>query len=235
MDEKAQKLLAEMLHGARLAFSNAEQLCREGEVLAKEGCFPRALFLHQISLEECAKVDMIGTWATNLLVGGGVDVERMAKAFRSHEAKNYSNAYMAAATQDEKEARKRGDNQAAVEAFQSLQKQFHKDSNTAKNAALYVDFRDSGFVAPTDVITKEAARGTWAVNVYFLDLTAPKIRLLERMQNDPGALGTTAKWFIDKSEALRKLKADEMDSALAELMQEMVKRHIEGQSQAGKK
>ena len=43
--------------GAEKTFDNAERLFHEAELLAKGGAVARALCLHQISLEECSKVN----------------------------------------------------------------------------------------------------------------------------------------------------------------------------------
>jgi AbiV family abortive infection protein len=52
-------LLSVLVRGAERTFDNAEGLYREAEILAKAGATPRALFLHQISLEECSKIESI--------------------------------------------------------------------------------------------------------------------------------------------------------------------------------
>ena len=56
MDNDARTLLSEMSRGAQLTFSNAEELYREGDLLRENGSMNRALFLYQISLEECGKI-----------------------------------------------------------------------------------------------------------------------------------------------------------------------------------
>jgi len=89
-DEKA--LLNELIRGAREAFSNAEKLYVEASLLHKNGALTRSLFLHQISMEECAKVDLLGGWATSLLMGTPVNVAKLARAMASHKAKNRSSA-----------------------------------------------------------------------------------------------------------------------------------------------
>ena len=54
--------LSQLVRGASLAFANAVELLREAKTLSAYGAFSRALFLHQISLEECGKTEMIGWW-----------------------------------------------------------------------------------------------------------------------------------------------------------------------------
>jgi hypothetical protein len=49
-----------LVRGAEKTFDNAERLFREAEILAKGGAVARALCLHQISLEECSKVNNCG-------------------------------------------------------------------------------------------------------------------------------------------------------------------------------
>jgi AbiV family abortive infection protein len=234
MDEKSKSLLSEMSRGVQLTFSNAEQLYCEGELLRKNGSLSRALFLHQISLEECGKIEIVGAWATNLLIGEGVDISKMTKAFRSHEAKNYANSYFAKLTTEEREARKRGAHKEAVEAFRRFQAKFHQELNTAKNASLYVDFKDGMFSAPSEVITEEMVVGIAAVNAYFLGLTGPKVRMLQRMEKDNGVLEKTTKWFVERVEELKASKPDELGTAMDALIQEMFDRYREEEARADK-
>jgi AbiV family abortive infection protein len=93
MYDNDKTLLLELVRGAELTFQNAEQLFSEAVLLRKNGHLNRALFLHQISMEECAKIDILGAWATNLMSSGVVDLARLTKAIRNHKAKNYTNAY----------------------------------------------------------------------------------------------------------------------------------------------
>jgi AbiV family abortive infection protein len=225
MDAKTRTLLSEMSRGAQLTFTNAEELCAEGDLLRRNGSMNRALFLHQISLEECGKIEIIGAWATNLLLGAHVDVPEMTKAFRSHQAKNYANAYFATPTAAELEARARGDTRAAVEAFERFQKRFHNESNAAKNASLYVDFTNNSFSTPSEVITEEMVIGIATVNLYFLRLTGPKVRMLGRMSKDEGALERTIKGFSERAADLRAQKPEDAAGAMEALMQEIFSKY----------
>src|SRR5690554_704085 len=67
------RIVSEIARGANAVFRNADELWSEACALAQLQHFSRALFLHQISLEECAKVDMLGAWATSLLLDHDVD------------------------------------------------------------------------------------------------------------------------------------------------------------------
>ena len=225
MDAKMRTILSEMSRGAQLTFTNAEELYAEGDLLRRNGSMNRAVFLHQISLEECGKIEIIGAWATNLFLGGHVDVPEMTKAFRSHEAKNYANAYFATPTAEELEARERGDKRAAVEAFERFQQKFHNESNSAKNASLYVDFKNNRFSAPSEVIAEEMVIGIAAVNLYFLGLTGPKVRMLERMSKDDGALERTIKWFSERAADLKAQKPEDAAGAMEALMQEVFSKY----------
>ena len=57
---KDRELLAELVRGAEICFANAEQLFEEASLLRENKHFSRSIFLNQIAMEECAKVDMIG-------------------------------------------------------------------------------------------------------------------------------------------------------------------------------
>jgi AbiV family abortive infection protein len=89
-------LLSELARGAQKTFDNADALYREAKLLGASGALGRALFLHQISLEECAKIETLGAWATSLLAGYSVDEKKVVVGFASHARKNRTNAYMLA-------------------------------------------------------------------------------------------------------------------------------------------
>lgn len=224
MDAKAKELLTELTRGVELAFENAEQLYREGEILRKKKAHSRSLLLHQMSLEECGKIDIIGGWAMTLVLGKEIDFARMAKAFRSHESKNYANSYYATASAEERQAKERGDNKAAVEAFKKLQEQFHKDSNTAKNASIYVDFIDGRFVSPSERITEQLSLEIAAVNLYFLQLTAPKVRMVKGLGED-AAKENVLKWVVTEFEKLRGAGIKDVEDATSKILEEMFERY----------
>ena len=95
----------------------------------------RALCLHQISLEECSKVNNLGAWAVSLILGFEVDQKKVLAAFSRHASKNKSNAYLLKGSAAETEAKARGDWDAAMAAFRQTQDEFHEKSNRAKNAS----------------------------------------------------------------------------------------------------
>jgi hypothetical protein len=61
-----------------------------------------------------------------------------------------------------------GDFSGAVNAFSDMQKRFHMKANSAKNAALYVDFVDGQFVAPNERITPQMVAEAATLNEEFL-------------------------------------------------------------------
>jgi AbiV family abortive infection protein len=231
-DESRRALLREFRRGADLIFSNAEQLFYEAEALRKNGSLARALFLHQISMEECAKIEMIGAWATTLLMGENVDLKVVGHGFRSHKAKNHTNAYMASVIGEELEARKRGDWEGAMKAFNEFKTRFHNELNTAKNAALYVDFEGGVFTAPKDVVNEETAVGIWALNQHFLHVTFPHLRLLRRIEEDDGSWERAVKTFTARAEELRATIKDEPEAAMQMLMDEMLKAYRDDKTES---
>jgi AbiV family abortive infection protein len=83
-----------LIRGAQAAFANAQELFFEAAILGKAGHLSRALFLHQISMEECGKVDLLSGWIAGELLGFQQDTKKLERALASHEAKNIANAYM---------------------------------------------------------------------------------------------------------------------------------------------
>ncbi len=189
--------------GAVKTFENAEQLFFEAELLAKAGAVSRALFLHQISLEECSKIETLGAWAVSLIVGFDVDQKKVLAALARHASKNKSNAYMLEGSAAEKEAKSRGDFKAALDAFKKTQEEFHHASNTAKNASLYVDWVDGAFVPPGERITKEMLSEITARNAEFLGYAHNGIKMLQRLATSPDKMGGLISGFVEQTEKLR--------------------------------
>ena len=180
LSKSNQDLLAEFSRGGALILDNAEQLYREACILRDHGALSRALCLHQLSKEECGKLELLGGYAVSIASGDPVNLKLMAKTLRDHRAKNNANAYFAGVTEHERAARERKDWTTASRAFDKLKATLHDIFNTNKNAALYVGFEKRKFVAPKDVITEELVEDIAALNQYFLSLTGGVAHALDR-------------------------------------------------------
>ena len=178
----------------------------------------RALCLHQISLEECSKVNNLGTWAVSLLLGFEVDQKKVLGAFGRHAAKNKSNAYMLERSEVEKEANSRGDRDAAMVAFKQTQDEFHESSNRAKNASLYVDWIDGEFVAPSERITKEMLAEIVERNAEFLGYAYNHLALIRQIEKEPDAMRSLLSDVVQQVEKLGKEKPDHLRGAMETLL-----------------
>ena len=215
--------LSVLVRGAEKTFDNAEKLFFEAELLAKAGATARALCLHQISLEECSKVESMGAWATSLLSGLEADQNKILAAFRRHSSKNKSNAYMLEGSQAEKDAKARGDWEKVREEFEKLQMEFHQASNDAKNASLYVDWKDGEFVSPSEQITPEMLTYIIQRNQKFLGYAYNSLKMLKRLDKSPEDLQDLIVEFI---EAAEKMRADEPGDVMA-ASNELVQRFLD--------
>ncbi len=211
--------LSVLVRGAEKTFDNAENLYFEAEILAKAGATARALCLHQISLEECSKIENMGAWATSLLSGLEVDQNKVLAAFRRHSSKNKSNAYMLEGSQAEKDAKARRDWETAREEFKKLQTEFHEASNDAKNASLYVDWIDGKFVSPSELITPEMLEQIIERNRTFLGYAQNSLNMLKRLDKSPEDLQDLIVEFIAAAEKMRAEKPDDLMAASNELVQ----------------
>jgi AbiV family abortive infection protein len=160
-------------------FSNAEALFTEATILANEGAWARALFLHQISLEECAKIEIIGASVVSALRGQEIQLNSLQRTFSRHESKNNTNAYFLPLSESEKHAIEKNDIHEGAAAFKYLQKEFHKDSNGDKNTSLYVDYKDD-FISPLETISENTFIKVRERNEIFMSLSDNKIKLLNR-------------------------------------------------------
>lgn len=178
----------------------------------------RALCLHQISLEECSKVDSLGAWAVSLVVGFDVDQKKVLSAFARHASKNKSNAYMLKASEAESEARLRGDWDGAMAAFKDSQEAFHERSNQAKNASLYVDWIDGEFAAPSERISKEMLAEITERNAEFLGNSHNSLKMLRRLEESPDKMRGLLSGFVEQVEKLREEKQDNPMEAMEALL-----------------
>jgi AbiV family abortive infection protein len=206
MKQTEKELLDAIGRGAQLTFANADALYNEAQLLGTNGSFARALTLHQISMEECSKIDMLGAAAISVLMGHSIDLKELANRFRQHRIKNYNNAYMSVTTDAERQATKRGEVARAVQIFRTQQADIHRLLNTKKNASLYVDYCDGKFVSPSERITEEMATQIQQMNGFFLTHGANSIRVLSTVASDPDAVAAQAKDFTSR---LAELKASE--------------------------
>lgn len=177
LTDEAAALAHRLIAGAEKIFANAEALFSEATILANSRAWPRALFLHQIALEECAKVDALGAAVVSLLMGHEVNINALRRAFRHHEYKNKANAYFLAATEAERQARDSGDIDAARREFKQRQDAFHEESNTDKNASLYVDFGNT-FTSPQDLISEEVFVKVRKRNEEFMSIAFHHVKML---------------------------------------------------------
>jgi AbiV family abortive infection protein len=210
--------LSVLVRGAEKTFDNAEKLYFEAALLAKAGAIARGLCLHQISLEECSKIEIMGAWATSLLSGLEVDQKKVLAAFRRHSSKNKSNAYMMDGSQAEKDAKARGDWEAAREQFKEFQMEFHEASNDAKNASLYVDWRDGEFVSPSERITPEMLAQIIERNEAFLGYAQNSLKMLKRLDKSSEDLQDLIVEFIAGAEKMRAEKPDDLMAVINELV-----------------
>jgi AbiV family abortive infection protein len=215
-------VLRELVSGAEKIFENAESLFNEARLLMANGFFIRALVLHQISLEECAKIEILGAWATGLLISHQVDMKKLEAVMASHARKNRSNAYFLGLSEEEELALEAGDTEAAIKAFRELQDKFHRKANTAKNAALYVDFKDGKFVTPNE---------TASLNEEFLGISFRNVELLRKLEAAPEIHSEWAARFEKMAEELKAKYPDNPGKVMELLLEEMV--HNEAKKRLG--
>ncbi len=104
MKQPERQLLEEIVRGAQLIFENAKNLYNEAQLLGRSGAFARALTLHQISMQECSTIDMLGAAGHQRAHGDPVQLNHLATKFRQHKVKNYNTAYWSVVTDAETES-----------------------------------------------------------------------------------------------------------------------------------
>jgi AbiV family abortive infection protein len=221
MDKYDRNLFAEMARGAKLLFDNAEALYNEAQLLGTQGHFARALCLHQVSMEECSKIDLLGAAVVGMLVGHPIDLEKLSKRMAQHKVKNYNNAYFMSATDAERDARKSGDWATARKLFRLQQEAFHTALNDNKNASLYVDFVEGRFVTPSERVSETLATQTQQMNGFFLNHGSLHVRLLQRFIDEPDLLEGRLKTLLTSFQGLQEIAPAEREDRLMELLETM--------------
>jgi AbiV family abortive infection protein len=214
--------VSQLARGAALALANAESLFREAAILLSCRAYSRCLFLHQISLEECGKIEILGGWATSLLMGLPSDATKVESALANHKAKNFANAYMLPVNEAERAAREASDWSTAMRIFDEQQANFHNKSNERKNAALYVDLVGGVFHEPAERITEEMCHQIAGTNAEFLQLVRPKVAMLARWSEDLEGTRATLMEFQARLEALRAEHPSDPQRALDGVLDEML-------------
>lgn len=222
---KSDVALPDLAEGARRVFENASDLYDEAVLLGGAGAACRALSLHQISLEECAKVDMLGAWAVGLLMGQEVNRKDLQRAFSNHKTKNFTNAYLRPPDDVEREAKQDKRWSDALDAFKVQQRLFHRESNAAKNASLYVDITDEGFLTPKDQITESMVLEMRAENERYLTHASMYVRMLARWEKAPELLEDILDDFETTMKTLR-AQTDDFGEALSSLMDALWERAV---------
>ena len=225
--------LAEVSRGISKAFENARELSREAALLRSHGALSRSLFLHQISMEECGKIEILGATAVSLIADHETELSKVAAALTRHKAKNRANAYLLPLTDEEEAAAETGDWERALRSFSERQADFHAHSNTAKNASLYVDFSEHRFTAPAEVITEDMVEALAILNYQFLELAEPKVRMVARWTTDRDETRKTVVWFLGRAEGLKSQPDMDPREALSLLMSELRERHGLGGGEDG--
>ena len=199
LTSEVKSLAMTLIEGAIKTIINADELFDEARLLADAGHFARAVLLHQISLEECGKAELLHVSLSEVLRGQSVDLKQLSKVLAKHAAKNKTNAYFLPKSEAEVSAGEQSDLKAAESAFNELQKAFHKESNDLKNASLYVDF-DGMFKAPSEVITKEHLAEVLDRNGQFMSIAMDRLRLVTRWSTDlDAAAGEVATLWAELS------------------------------------
>jgi len=160
----------------------------------------------------------MGAWAASLLSGLGVDQSKVLAAFRRHSSKNKSNAYMLEGSQAEKDAKERDDWKTVLGEFKKFQTEFHQASNDAKNASLYVDWKDGEFVSPNEQITSEMLEEIIKRNKNFLGYAYNSLKMLRRLDKSPDDLQDLLIKFVAAAEKMRAEKPDDPMAAINELV-----------------
>lgn len=196
--------LSALVDGAWKCLENAKSLYAGAVSLSRQRLFGVAVFLHQTSLEECAKIDLIGEEATSsLLSRGAIDVAKLQKVLRDHRRKNAVNANDLRPTDGERRARQIADWEAANIDFEKEKDAFCKEAMRLRNASLFVDLQDGAFTAPSEVVFEVTVDRIRRFNDDDLSAARSKVNLLEQWPPKPILAAVEARKARDPFEVVR--------------------------------
>jgi len=110
----------------------------------------------------------------------------------------------------------------ARKEFKKLQTEFHETSNDAKNASLYVDWKDGEFVSPSEQITSEMLAQIIERNQTFLGYAFNSLKMLKRLDKSPDDLQDLIVEFIAAAEKMRAEKPNDLMAAGNELVEKFL-------------
>lgn len=171
---------------------------------------------------------MIGWWTTGHMRGQPVDFGKMRKRFTKHKAKNYANSYSLPLSEAEQDARKKLDWNKEHEEFKKQQSSFHDQSNSRKNAALYVDIVKDDFLGPSDQITEEMVHEIDATNYSFIELMRPKVEMLKKWKEQPDGIRNELDGFEERLKTIAEQHDNPMDAVKA-ILGDMMRQRIKTQ------
>lgn len=208
---------------------NADELFDEASLLATHGHVARAYLLHQISLEECGKAQMLFASLVTALSSRAVDLRKLSRDMAQHKAKNVINAYYLPMSEAEEAAAEKGDEEARGLAFDQMKRAFHKDSNDLKNAALYVDFVGA-FKSPSEAISKANLHDVFTRNREFMSMAMDKLRLLLRWGSDleSAAREVESLWAMLSANVQDPTTIESLEEMLEELVNQRKRRQQGG-------
>jgi AbiV family abortive infection protein len=213
LSPETKALATTLIEGAAKTVKNADELFDEARLLAGSGHIARALLLHQISLEECGKAEILYVSLFEVLRGQPVDTAQLSRVLTRHAAKNKTNAYFLPMSEAEKAAGLQANIEAAAAAFDKLQAEFHKESNDLKNASLYVDF-DGYFKSPSEAITQDHLTEVYERNGQFMHMVMDKMRIVLQWAADldSAAEEVAAVWATFGADTLEKGKPETVEA-----------------------
>jgi AbiV family abortive infection protein len=221
--EKSQNNFLQVLfNGAEKTRENATKLNDEAKILSAAGAIARAVCLHQISMEECSKVEMLAAWIMSILSGVEVDQQKVISAMSKHSAKNKNNAYFLDKSEGEKKAIAEGDWKKASDEFDRMQAIHHQQSNDLKNSSLYVNWTGEKFVSPMECITSEDLSKIAQRNSEFVGIAVGFCRVLKRLVSDPGSSRSVAQNFVKAAERLRSEMPNDPEKAMSLLFDQLL-------------
>lgn len=194
---------AEFLRSAKKCHQEAIDLFNEASFFYDQGMFSRASALHQMSIEACAKVDIL------LILG--------ASCFT--ELHYSSNTIANTRDVDQSTAHWAEDVNTAIETLGARFFDYYRSSDNPQNMPLYYAFQGVEAEAQQLPMTAEVVGEMGDKNADCLPLNAKKIALLSTWEKDSEKAREQAQPFVDSVQKLYTDEAENSPNQIIALMQ----------------
>ncbi|MDD9177082.1 AbiV family abortive infection protein [Aliivibrio sp. S2TY2] len=164
-----------LLEGVFLSLKNAENLCKEAELLHQHDMYARSYALSHFAREEVGKSLMLARAYIERLAGIKIDWKLLNRRFRNHKNKLGGDAAFSVAILGKGMLEEGFNPEIAFKVIEG--------ANNRKNSCLYTDWKDGKFVDPSKVINGHQSDRNLSMAKFRVELAIAVCEELPKLQD----------------------------------------------------